>query len=509
MMTKQTVSSTDRIVPAGFALLALLIHLPVLSRYGYHHDELYFLACGQHLALGYVDHAPLVPWIARLMDTLFPHSLFALRLPVVLAAALAVFLTGLMARRLGGGRFAQAVACLTAVVAPAYLRMGNVLHLPPFELLFWTLASYLVLRIIQEDEPRLWPFVGLVAGVGLLNKHSMLFYGFGLVVALLLTPQRKHLRSPWLYVGGAIAVSLLALNLAWQIANGWPTVEFLRGLNAHTMGRIPVWLFALGQVLYLNPFSAPVWIGGLFFFFSRAGAPVRALGWIYVAVFLLLVVVKSKIYYLAPAYPPLLAAGGVLIEQLAERWNARWLRPATLGVLIAGGALLAPIGLPLLSIDATERYVNRLTFGAFGNIYELTGDLHGQFGWPERVAAVAQVYTSLSSEERARTAIYGPWYGIAGAIDYFGAAHGLPKAISGHMTYHLWGPPPGPVDTVIVAGISREGLDDLKAIFAEVEIAAEVQLENVNPWERRFLIAVCRKPKVDIQTYWPKARNWS
>ena len=184
---------------AGLASLKLLVHLPVLGRYGYHHDELYFLACGHHLAFGYVDHPPLVPWIARLADTLFGQSLYGLRIWPLLAGTVAVFLTGLLTRRLGGGRVAQLTACLAMIVAPVYLRAGNLLCIPAFEPLLWVLGSYLVVRIIQEDDPTLWAWVGLVVGIGLLTKHSMLFFAFGLAVGLLLTPQRKYLRSPWLY----------------------------------------------------------------------------------------------------------------------------------------------------------------------------------------------------------------------------------------------------------------------------------------------------------------------
>ena len=227
--------SGDWRFPGSLALLKVLIHLPILGRYGYHHDELYFLACGQRLALGYVDHAPLVPWIARLADELFGQSLYGLRILAVLAGAGAVFLAGLLTRRLGGGRFAQLSACLSMLVAPVYLRSGNMLCLPAFEPLFWTAGFYLVARILQEDQPRLWPWVGLVVGVGLLNKHSMLFFALALVVALLLTPERRQFRSPWLYAGGAVATVVFLPNIVWQIANEWPTVEFLRHLNRETM----------------------------------------------------------------------------------------------------------------------------------------------------------------------------------------------------------------------------------------------------------------------------------
>lgn len=503
-------SRSEWAVPAGLAAITLLVHLPVLGRYGVHHDELYFLACGRHLASGYVDHAPLVPWIARLMDTMFPGSLLALRLPAALAVAAAVFLTGLLARRLGGGRFAQLTACLAMLGAPVYLRTAQMLCIPAFELPLWVPGSYLVLRLIQQDEPKLWVWVGLVAGLGLMTKHSMLFFGFGLVAALLLTPQRRQLRSPWLYLGGGTAALVFVPNVLWQIANGWPTVEFLRGLSATTLSGISVAQFVIGQVLYLNPVTAPIWIAGLvFFFFTEVGKPSRVLGWIYVSVFVLLALINSKIYYLAPAYPALLAGGGVALEQLVLRKGWAWLRPVTVGGLAVGGAVLAPVGLPILSIGATERYIQIMTLGAFPNVYELTGDLHGQFCWKERAGIVAGVYDRLSPEERKRSVIFGTWYGVAGAVDYFGGAYGLPGAVSGHMTYHLWGLPAKPIDTLIVAGVPAARIEEWRAMFEEVSVAADAQLENVNPWERRFLVLLCRKPKLGVHELWPRARNWS
>ena len=487
-----------------FAAIKLLLHLPILGRYGYHHDELYFLACGQHLSFGYVDHAPLVPWIARLADELFGQSVYGLRIFATLAGAAAVYLTGLLTRRLGGGRFAQTVACLSMLIAPVYLRTGNMLTIPSFEVLFWILGSYLVVRIVQEENPQLWLWVGLVAGAGLLNKHSMAFFGLGLVAALALTPERKHFKSPWLYLGGAVALLVFAPNLVWQMSNSWPTAQFLLALNEGTMSGISVLQFVAGQLLYLNLFAAAVWIAGLWHFFSTPGERYRVLGWIWVTVFVLLIVIKSKIYYLAPAYPALLAGGGLAFERLVERGRA-WLRPAATWGLVAGGLVFLPISLPFLSINALERYVTTVTFGAFENVYELTGDLRGMFGWPERVQAVAEVYDRLPPEERERAVILASSYGKAGAIDYFGGAHGLPKATSVHMTYHLWGLPEGPIETLIAVGIPP---DQLEKLYEEVTVEARLELENVNPWDREFEVAVCRRPKVDLHEIWAKNRRW-
>jgi len=273
-------SRSDVAFIGSFALLKVLIHLPVLTRYGYHHDEFYFIACGRHLSFGYVDHPPIVPWIARLAESLSGQSLFGLRTFSLLAGVVVILLTGLLAKRLGGGRFAQATACLSVIVAPVFLRTDNMFCIPAFEQPLWILCCYLLVRIVQERKPRLWIWFGLTAGLGLMVKHSMLFFGFGVAAALILTEQRRQFRSPWLYAGAGTAVLVFLPNLVWQAANGWPTVVFLRHLNQGTMSGISLLQFVSGQVLYLGPVTAPIWIAGLVYYFSESGRPYRFLGWI-------------------------------------------------------------------------------------------------------------------------------------------------------------------------------------------------------------------------------------
>ena len=506
-------TSADQRFIAAFGAIKIVLHLPVLGRYGYHHDELYFLACGHHLSVGYVDHPPMVPWLARLAHELFGPSLFGLRLLPMLAGALLVMLTVWMAHSLGGGRFAQAVAGVGVLTAPVYVRLANLFCIPAFEVALWMVAFHLLIRILDRSEDgsasghgeKLWPWLGLVAGLGLLTKHSMLFFGFGLVVALALTPHRRHFRSPWLYFGGLIALVVFLPNLIWQMSNDWPTVQFLGGLHENVMSRIPGALFIAGQFLYIGPAAAPIWIAGLGFLFSPAGRRFRYLGWVWLACFVLLLVLKSKIYYLAPAYPPLLAAGGCMIEKFAKQGRP-WVRPA-LAVWIATLTLvLLPLSLPVFSIDATESYIRKITFGAFNNLYELTADLRGMFGWQERLEAVAEVWHGLSPAEQERAVVLGSDYGNAGAIDYFGAEFGLPSAVSTHMSYHLWGLPDREIDILVAVNVP---LRDLEVYYQDIELVAERELENVNPWDREFRVYVARKPKADLRREWPGLKRWN
>lgn len=512
-------------LPLLFAAAKLLLHLPFLHRFGIHHDELYFLACGRHLGLGYVDHAPFVPWVARLVEELHgpplgDPGLVALRLPAVLAGAAALGLAVWLAQRLGGGRLAQVAVGLAMLAAPVYVRATAMLTIPAFEPLVWVAVGHLLLSIVRHDRPRLWLAVGAVCGLGLWIKHSTLFLGFGLAVALLATSHRRHLRSKWLWAGGGLAALIFLPHLAWQGMHGWPTAAFLANLNAEVMSGVHPLQFVFGQLVYLNPATAPLWIAGLWIGLRRTRGPsddVRSLyAWIWLGVFVLLLVLGSKIYYLAPAYPILLAAGAVTIESWCRReadmpGRDPALRPLRAGgllaLLVAGGLWMAPLNLPIFSLERTEAYIDAITFGAFDNVYELTADLRGQFGWEERVEAVADAWHGLPDDERERAVILGEWYGPAGAVDLYGPARGLPPAFSTHLGYHLWGPPPAAAD-VYVYVMAGHDPEDLEAYFGDVSVVRRLELEKVNPWHTPFVISVAREPKVDVAEAWPALRSY-
>ena len=493
-------------VPLGMALFKLLLHLPVLHRYGFHHDEWYFIACGSRLSFGYVDHPPLVPWIARLATTLFGDSLVGLRIFATLAGTATVFLIGILVARLGGGRFAQALACLAWIAAPVSLRTGNMLAIPSFEPLFWVGCSLLLVHIVQRDAQRLWPWLGLVAGIGLLNKHSMLFFGFGLAVAMLVHPTlRRHLRTPWPWIGAAVAAAIVAPNVVWQIQHGWPTLGFLRNLNETVMAGISKIQFVVGQVLYLNPLASFVWICGLVSLFRRSGRQHRYLGTIWLAVFLLLLATDSKIYYLSPAYPAIVAAGGSAIERWTAATGRRRLRPALVAIVIIAAVAFAPLSLPYLSIDATDRFVKTVTLGQMENVYELTGDLHGMFGWQERLDALLEVWEELPEEDRSQAVLLASGYANAGLVDFRGREHGLPEPTSFAQTWWLWADDEQSLEVVVTFGHGRDLLDQ---IWEEVTIVKSVELDHVNPWVNPFEIAICRKPKLTMQELWPQVRPW-
>lgn len=494
------------------ALFKLLLHFFTNGRYGYFRDELYYIACGEHLDWGYVDQSPLIGLVAAATRSLFGDSLFALRLFPAIAGACLVFLTGLIARELGGGRFAQAFAALACIIIPLYLYMHTVLTMNAFEPLFWMLCAYIVIRIMNGGSPRLWLLFGATAGLGLMNKHSMALFGFALVAGLLLTPARRWFLERWIWLGGVIALLIFLPHIIWQIVHEWPMIEILR--NAAVNQNLPIspLEFFAGQILLIHPANLLVWVAGLFFFlFTEQGKRFRALGWTYLVMFLLCIALKAKVYYLAPAYPMLLAAGAVVVERLASRLRWRWLKPATATALVVAGAILAPLTLPVLPIETFIRYSRALGLGegvrteqnSIGRLPQHYADM---FGWEEMTAAVARAYHSLSPEERARCAIFADNYGEAGAIDFFGARHGLPRAISGHQNYFLWGPRDYTGEVMIFI---NSDLEDLQAVFESVEPAGTFTNEYVMPYENNLTIYVCRRPRMPLTEFWPRVKCYS
>ncbi len=488
----------------ALALAKLLLHFLTNGRYGYFRDELYYVACGEHLAWGYVDQPPLIAVMAKAGRLLLGDSLFALRFFAAVAGAIQVFLAGWTARELGAQRFGQRVAALAVLAAPYYLAVDTFLSMNAFEQVFWTLCAYLVIRIVKGGNQKLWLWFGLVAGAALLNKYSILFFGFGLFVGLLLTPQREFLRSRWIWLAALVAGVIWLPNLAWQAVHGWPQWEVFENAQKYKSYAAPG-EFLLGQVLLLHPLTFPIWLAGLYFYLSSpTGRPYRLLGWTYLVVLAAFLLLKAKVYYLAPAYPMLLASGGLVWERVIEQLHRPWLKPAVVALLVAGGMITAPYGLPVLSIETFLRYDSFLRFGTtvqaerdtLTRLPQLYADM---LGWEELVAKVAGVYQGLSPQERSQCAILADDYGEAGAIDLLGGRHHLPKAISGHNNYYLWGPRRYSGEVVLSIGYPS---DVLKSVFEQVEAAGTVAMPDGIP----LPIFVCRKPKEPLQTAWPKFR---
>jgi len=494
----------------SLAAVKLLIHLYADRHYGYFVDELYYLACSRHLDWGYVDHPPLIAlmtWIGRMI---FGESLAAIRFFPAVAGAAEVALAALIARELGGGRFAQFFAALATLAAPAILGIDNFLSMNAYEPLFWMGCAWLVIRLIRTGNPKIWIWFGILAGFGLENKYSMGLFGAGLILGMLLTPQRRLLFSPWLLAGGAIAVLIFLPNLLWNLHHHFPFLELQA--NIRRSGRdVPLSFFAFfaQEALTLHPLNLPIWLAGLwFFFFTPAAKQFRALGWAWLFTALVIIKLSPRIYYLFPAFPLVFAAGAIFWERLFDETNSRWPRFAWPVLLAVTAAMLAPIAIPILPPETYIRYSQALHIGQpaiethrLGPLPQIFAD---QFGWEEMAATVAGVYRNLPPDIRPKTAIYAQNYGQAGAIDLFGPKYGLPPAISPHQTYFLWGPRDYTGESMIVLD-GRPG--DLAQHFASVDKVARVSHPYSMPYEH-FDVYYCRGLKTPLAEVWPGLKNW-
>src|SRR5215218_422007 len=493
------------------ALVKLLVHLLTAGNYGYFRDELYYVAASEHLSFGYVDFPPFVALATALGRATLGDSLVALDLLPALAGAAVVVLAGLMARELGGGAFAQGLAALAVLVAPNFLVFGTFISMDAFDQLFWVSAAYVLLLILKHDRPRLWLLFGLFAGLGLLTKVTMLYFGLAVFVAVLLTPSRMHLLTPWPWLGGAISLLFLLPYVFWQISHGWPTLEFWAGYGEKVDEASPL-EFLIEQILTMQPPTLPLWLAGLYYYlFSRDGRPYRALSWIYVVLFILLMVQNARFYFLAPAYPMLFAAGAVVFERFVVQRNWNWLKPVYVVVLVVSGIVVAPITvLPVLPVETLARITGAAGGDAgvqvetreVGQLPQIFAD---RFGWEKMVATVDRVYEELPAEDRQRACILTGNYGEAGAINFFGPRYGLPKVISGHNSYYVWGPRGCSGETVVSVGVPRKRLVE---VFGRIEQADTVRCRYCMPDENDLPVYVSRNSKLPFEEAWPRFKHY-
>jgi hypothetical protein len=496
------------VILAGLAVAKVLLQFSGIRHYGFFRDELYYMACGEHLAWGYVDQPPLIALAAWLARHLLGNSLFSIRLLPVLAGAAVVFLTGVLARELGGGRFAQFLAAAAIFFAPAYLAFDSFFSMNAFEPLFWLVCAWIAVRIVSGSSPRLWLAFGAVAGLGLENKHTMLVFGFAIAAGLALSGELRLARSRWIWIGGAIALAIFLPNLLWEARHGWPQIEVVRNAQLYKNISISPLRFLGEQIAFLDPVALPLWLGGLaWFFFAREGKRFRFLGWAYLIVLAVFMFLGGKSYYALPVYPILMAAGGAAFDDFSKSRARRWLRVAFPTLLILGGLIALPFGVPILPVETFLRYSKMMPYSRVAQterdaVYVPLPQLYADmFGWDTMAETVAQVYQGLPTADRSDCAILAGNYGEAGAIDYYGPALGLPKALSGHNSYFYWGPRRYSGACVIVFG---ERSEEFVKLFGDVQRAATIVSPHAMLNEQSVPVYVCRKPIATLAVLWPR-----
>jgi 4-amino-4-deoxy-L-arabinose transferase-like glycosyltransferase len=447
------------------ALARIVLYTLTSGQYGFHRDELGMLDNARHLDWGYVDYPPVTPFIVRVAFELFGASLVGLRFFSAIAQSIVMVLAGLMARELGGARWAQIVAALAVAISPQSLAHGAMFQYVSFDYLWWVLIAYLMIRLLKSENPRWWLAIGATIGLGMMTKYTIAFYIAGVVAGVVLTQNRRYLVSPWLWGGVALSFLIFLPNLIWQAQHNFISLDFLSDIHARDVriGRTDDYL--VEQLLLPNPFTIPLWIAGLIFYlFAPTGQRYRPLGWMFVVPFALFLVTQGRGYYLAPAYPMLVAAGVVVLE----RWlvslsaaRARLAQGVTWGALAVGGAMSVTLALPIVPINS----------GLWNLTSEINEGFVEQIGWQDLTETVAGIYAKLPAEDKPQAGILTGNYGEAGAINLYGPAYGLPKAISGINTYWLRGYGNPPPQTLIMLGFTR---DDVGRIFQTCDLVGRV-----------------------------------
>jgi len=439
-------SRADTVALVGIAAVVALVHMVTNGRYGFHRDELQVLSDARHLDWGFVPYPPLTPFVERIGLSFFGLSMVGLRMFSVVAQAFAIIFTGLMARELGGGRLGQVAAAAAIAVSPLPLFEGTEFQYSTFDYLWWVLIAYFVIWLLKTENPRWWLAIGATIGVGFQTKYTMGFYLCGILGGVLLTPARRYLLSPWFWGGMALGLLICLPNVLWQAKHGFISLHFLQHIHARDVrqGRADGFL---SQQFWIctNLFSAPLWIGGLLGYLRDRRY--RLLAWMYLIPLALFVIGKGRGYYLAGAYPMLMAMGAVLGERWVESLS-KLPRRAVEGVfftlVVGSGLYMSAIVIPWAPKGAL------MNFALKNN-----GDLREEIGWEELVQSVAKIRDSLPAEQRDNVGVVVGNYGEQGAIEMLGPAYRLPPPISGTNSAWLRGYPSLPPSTLIVVGLSR------------------------------------------------------
>jgi 4-amino-4-deoxy-L-arabinose transferase-like glycosyltransferase len=489
------------------AMLGLHLVTNLVTPYGIHRDEFLYFAMGRHLRLWHMDFPPFIAVLSEIQRFILGDSLVALRFVPAVASTLIVVLAALLAREFGGGRFAQGFAALAALGSVFFQRAGNLFQPVILDALWWTLGFYVLARLCREEgrRTRWWILLGLVGGIGLLTKFSILFFGFGVLLALLATPYRRALLTKWPWVTLAIALAIGSPSWIGQINLGWPLVAQMQDLQQSQLAHVSVAGFLMMQLLFGPAMIAGAWGVAALLRSPRLRA-FRLVGWTCVAIWLTLIVLHGKPYYVGGTYPLLFAAGAVPLEWLRGTRLRSSLRWAVGGVTALYGLVVLPLGVPILAPNAMMRYTRALGPEAAqrdnqGNLLPLPQDYADMLGWEDRVAAVAQAYRALSPLERARAVIIGNNYGEAGALEFYGPRYGLPPVVSAAGSFYFFGPGKLPGRVAVTLG---EGEAGLRRLFDSVEAGPHLTNPLTVREERDLTVYICRGIKRTLQEIWPE-----
>ena len=488
------------VIAVGGLLFAVLMALS--GRYGFHHDELYFLDCARHLQASYVDQPVLTPLMAWVTLKTSGVSLVALHLWPALAAWGTVILAGLTAREFGGGRRPQLLAAFAVATMPAVFGADHLFDTTAFDIVAWSALALVVIRIGRTGDLRWWIPAGAILGVGAENKHLVGFFAVAIFGGALVSGARRMVLNWWFLAGALIAAALEIPDIWWQATHGWATIAMTHSLNQNNGGAANILVWIIGQLVVLGLFRVWGAVAGVRFLW-KSGRPLwKALVWAYALLFVVFMLTTgAQIYYLAGAYVFLLAAGAVSLDGWLPARRSRIYR--TVGGLSLTGLVFAVFLLPILPI-------------ADANVTNAVFPVQNQtIGWPQLVSSVRGVWFSLPAQQRSNAVVFTADFGAAGAINELGRGQGLPTAVSGHDTEWWWGPGNPHASTVVAVTLGPDSssrssnLSYLHQYFRTVRQAATLS----NPWgiKNEYYqgqVWICTGLRHPWGQLWPQLRHY-
>lgn len=488
------------------AIFKFIVHILTANGYGYFIDELYTVALSKHLDFGYVDLPPIVPAILAVSRSIFGESLFALHIVPALTGAATMAFVCLITREMGGKRFAICISGLTFIVAPVWLTMNSFFAYDGFDQLSLSIFFYLLIKYIKSDDKKLWVPLGIIAGIAAMTKATILFYGLGFLIALVVSGYGKKLNSKWPWIGLGLFLIIISPYIVWQMINGWPTLDYWMYYESGRTYKSSIAEYLINIIIIMNPFTLPLWTAGIYkIMLPKIRGGYRFIGVMFIASFMLLFLLSAKAYMLAAFFVPLYSAGAVFVEEKLTIKNMKKIKISIITYVLAAGLALAPASIPILSPVQLTRYFN--IFRIINKSVTLDNlpktsfpqTLADRFGWDNMVDTINRVYRKLPDIERDKCRIFAGYYGAAGAIDLLGKKYSLPNAMSGHLTYYLWGPGDFSGEIMISIGVPEQ---ILKMYFEEVNEEDRVISEYTMPYNTDLPVYICRKSKLNIKDLW-------
>ena len=492
---------------ATFKFLLLIFFA---SNYGIFRDEYYYIECSKHLAFGYVDLQPLSAIILAISRTIFGDSIFGIRIFAYLAGSITVFMSGLIAREMGGSKFAQILTAIIVIFSGTILGGSSYYSMNSFDVLLTTITFYYLIKLLNTNDSKIWIIIGILIGIGLQNKLTFLFLGFGLIVGLLLTKERIYLKSKHFWIGIGLAFLIILPNIIWQISNNFPTLEFMKRAALEKNVSMSISQFLLKTLFELNPgFIIFILTGSYYLFINQTGKKYKLVGIIFTIVLLIFAFNNGKPYYMGVLFPVILAIGALGTDIIITKYLKNWTRIILFIYLIPFFILVTPFAIPILNVNSF------LKFSKYVGVKNKPSERHAQsilpqfyadrFGWKDMVNEVANIYNTLTEEEKKNVVIFAQNYGEAGAINYYGGKYNLPKAISNHNNFWIWGYPKDRTGNVFI--IIGSNLEDNKKFFEDVKLIKHHYNKYGMPYEN-VDIFIGRNPKGSIKKLWPKFKSF-